>query len=104
MTNTFFVVVFVYKDGIMSITESDIKGLIIEVRTLAELMIELPRVASDLLELNHGLTGKEIDKARLNIIFKFEKDILPQSNTEHSVPEMTWNSKEQVTSPIYAGV
>ena len=88
----------------MSITESDIKGLIIEVRTFAELTTELPRVASDLLELNHGLTDEEIDKARLHIMFKFEKDAPPQSNSELSVPEMTWNSKEPITSSIYAGV
>ncbi len=58
MAQTFSVTVLVYEDGTLAVTGSDITGLIIEVRTCDELLVELPRVASDLLRLNHGLTDE----------------------------------------------
>lgn len=65
MARTYSVTISVYGDGTLAITESDIKGLILEVSSTEELLAELPRVASELLRLNHGLTDKEIAEAIL---------------------------------------
>ena len=65
MARTYSVTISVYEDGTLTITDSDITGLIIEVNSTEELFAELPRVASELLRLNHGLTDKEIAEAIL---------------------------------------
>ena len=65
MGRTYSVTISVYEDGTLAITDSDITGLIIEVSSTEELLAELPRVASELLRLNHGLTDKEIAEAIL---------------------------------------
>ncbi len=67
----FSVTVVVYEDGPLAITDSDIRGLIVEVGTFYELFVELRQVASDLMELNHGLTDEQIAESVLHLEFKF---------------------------------
>ena len=79
--HTFSATVLVYEDGTLAITDSDIKGLIIEVDSFHELFVELLQVASDLLELNHGLTDEQIAESVLRIEFKFVTDTVRQRKT-----------------------
>lgn len=65
MARSYSVTISAYEDGTLAITDSDITGLIIEVSSTEELLAELPRVASELLRLNHGLTDNEIAEAIL---------------------------------------
>lgn len=94
----------VYEDGTLAVTDSDITGLIIEVCTHDELLVELPRVASDLLRLNHGLTDEQIAKAMLRIEFKLVTDAVPQQKLSSltSLPGVFWGSNERSHSLQYA--
>ncbi len=76
MAQTFSVTVLVYEDGTLAVTDSDITGLITEVRTFDKLLVELPRVASDLLRLNHGLADEQIAIATLRLEFKRTTDTI----------------------------
>ena len=78
---TFSAIVLVYEDGTLAITDSDIKGLVIEVDSFHELFVELLQVASDLLELNHGLNDEQIAESVLRIEFKFVTDTVRQRKT-----------------------
>ena len=81
MAQTYSVTISVYEDGTLAITDSDITGLIIEVGSTEELLAELPRVASELLRLNHGLTDKEIAEAILIPKIKPVDDSVHQQQT-----------------------
>ncbi len=104
MAQTFSVTVFVCEDGTLAVTDSDIIGLIIEVSTYDELLVELPRVASDLLQLNHGLTDEQIAKAMLRIEFELVTDSVPQQKPSSltSLPGVFWGSNERSRSLQYA--
>ena len=74
MSLTFHAKVFVYQDGTLSITDSDIQGLIIAVGSFHDLFTELRTVASDLLELNHGLSDQQIGESRVLLNFEYFND------------------------------
>lgn len=78
----FYGTVLIYKDGTLAITESDIKGLFIEVDTLHELISETRWVASHLLESNHGLDAEQIRKSVLHLKFEMAIEDDPKSKTE----------------------
>ena len=73
-TRIFSATVLVYENGTLAITDSDTKGLTIEVDTFHDLFVELRQVTSDLLELNHGLTHEQITESLLSLRFKFFAD------------------------------
>lgn len=100
----FSATVLVYEDGTLAITDSDIKGLIIEVETFHELIVELRLVASDLLALNHGLTDEQIAESELRIEFKFTTDADDQKRglPRASLPKVSWVNKKLSHSPQYA--
>ena len=104
MAQTYSIAVLVYEDGTLAVTDSDITGLITEVRTFDKLLVELPRVASDLLRLNHGLADEQIAKATLRLEFKrTTRTILQQeSDSSISLPRMFWDSNEHSHSLKYA--
>ncbi len=101
---TFSVTVFVHKDGTLSITDSDIKGLIIEVSTLHELLTELQRVASRLLQSNHGLTSEEVEQAELILDAKlFTDTVRKQKNSSFpSLRGVSWGDNKHANSLQYA--
>ena len=74
ISQTFSATVLVHENGTLAITDSDIKGLIIEVDTFHDLFVELRQVASDLLDLNHGLTDEQATENLLSLKFKFVAD------------------------------
>ncbi|MXW83349.1 MAG: hypothetical protein F4246_03740 [Rhodothermaceae bacterium] len=104
MARTYSVTISVYEDGTLAITDSDITGLIIEVSSTEELLAELPRVASELLRLNHGLTDKEIAEAALI------PQIIPVDDSVHqqittallSLPRQLGACVDHSHSPQYA--
>jgi len=73
--------VFVYEDGTLSITDSDIRGLIIEVGSFHDLFTELRYVASDLLELNHGLSDQQIGESRLLLNSSLSQILINEKNS-----------------------
>ena len=101
MAHTFSVTVLVYEDGTLALTDSDIKGLFIEVDTFHELFVELLWVASDLLELNHGLSAEQIAESALRLEFKFVTDTVHQQKTSPltSFPGVLWGNNE-LTHPL----
>ena len=104
MAQTFFIPVLSYEDGTLAVVDSDIKGLIIEVSSFDELLIELPRVAYRLLRSNHQLTDEEIAQATLSL------EVLPFADTVHqektsslpSLPRVLWGDRERSHSLEYA--
>lgn len=104
MAQTFSVTVLAYEDGTLAVTDSDITGLIIEVGTFDKLLVELPRVASDLLQLNHGLADEQIANATLRVEFKRTTDAVLQqkSRSSTSLPRMFWSSDERSHPVQYA--
>lgn len=104
MAQTFSVTVLAYEDGTLAVTDSDITGLIIEVGTFDKLLVELPRVASDLLQLNHGLADEQIANATLHVEFKRTTDAALQqkSSSSTSLPRMFWSSNEPSHPVQYA--
>ena len=104
MAQTFSVTVFVHKDGTLSITDSDIKGLIIEVSTFHELLTELRRVASRLLQSNHGLTGEQVAQTELILDVRlFTDTVRKQKNSSlPSLPGVFWGDNEHAHSLQYA--
>ena len=101
MAQTFSVIVLVYEDGTLAITESDIEGLFIEVDTFHELFVELLWIASDLLELNHGLYAEQIAESTLRLEFKFVTDTVRKRKTSPltSFPGVLWGNNE-LTHPL----
>jgi len=101
MAQIFSVTVLVYEDGTLTITDSDINGLFIEVDTFNELFVELLSVASDLLELNHGLSAEQIVESALRVEFEFVTDTVHQQNTSPltSIPGVLWGNNE-LTHPL----
>ncbi|MCY3630891.1 MAG: hypothetical protein OXI05_07900 [Bacteroidota bacterium] len=97
----FAAIVLVYEDGTLAITDSDIKGLVIEVDSFYELFFQLLQVASDVLELNHGLTGVQIAESVLRIEFKFVTDTVRQriTNPPTSFPIVLFSNNE-LTYPL----
>lgn len=104
MAQTFSVTVLAYEDGTLAVTDSEITGLIIEVGTFDKLLVELPRVASDLLRLNHGLADEQIANATLHVEFKRTTDAVLQqkSSSSNSLPRMSWSSNERSHPVQYA--
>ena len=88
--------VLVYEDGTLAITDSDIKGLIIEVDTFPKLFFELSKVVPHLLELNHGLNDEKISKSELRLKFKFVTETVRQQKNSPlaSFPGVLWNNNE----------
>ncbi len=96
--------VFVYEDGTLSITDSDIRGLIIEVGSFHDLFTELRYVASDLLELNHGLSDQQIGESRLLLNFEFVTDIDQREKliSQSSIPKIFLVNQEYMYPIRYA--
>lgn len=93
--------VLVYRDGTLAITDSDIKGLIIEVDTFPELFVELTRVVPHLLELNHNLDVGKLSECELHLDFVFveEPSVKPEQRDFPSFPEIRW-SKNGLRRPL----
>ncbi|MCY4673749.1 MAG: hypothetical protein OXD43_08325 [Bacteroidetes bacterium] len=104
MAHTFSVTVFVHRDGTLSITDSDITGLFIEVSTFHELLTELRRVASRLLKSNHGLTDEQIAKTELLLDVKLFEYPVHQQKTSSlpSLPGVSWGDNKHAHSLQYA--
>lgn len=58
-------------------TSPDIRGLVLEVKSVDELHGELLRVTERLLKTNHGLTDEEIGKVQLNVTLLGRKEDPP---------------------------
>lgn len=101
MAQIFSVTVLVYEDGTLAITDSDIKGLFIEVDKFHELFVEILRVASHLLELNHGLSTEQIAESALRLQFEFVADTGRQQKGGPltSFPGVLWGNNE-LTHPL----
>ncbi len=104
MVHTFSIPVLAHKDGTLAVVDSDIKGLILEVNSIKELLEELPRIASRLLQLNHGLTEEEIPQVELSfeIVPFVEKTDKIKSNHLHSLPTVSWRNMNYFPSLQYA--
>lgn len=92
MAHTFSIPVLAYPDGTLAVVDSDIAGLVIEVNSFDELLIELPRVADRLLRSNHKLTDEEIAECELR--FSLVPFAEPVDKTEiasrPSLPRISW--------------
>ena len=55
-------------------TSPDIRGLVLEVKSVDELHTELLRVTERLLKTNHGLTDEQIANVQLNVTVLGSKD------------------------------
>lgn len=86
MARHFAVTISVYEDGTLSVVNSDIKGLIIEVGTIDELLVELQRMASRLLMFNHGLSDEEIAQATLRLNVESAENVALQWMPEPLTP------------------
>ncbi|MDE2769826.1 MAG: hypothetical protein OXI44_01400 [Bacteroidota bacterium] len=102
----FFIPVLSYEDGTLAVVDSDIKGLIIEVSSYDELIIELPRVAYRLLKSNHQLTDEQMAQAILvSEISPFQvQDTVHNKETSSlpSLPRMLWGDKKHSQYLEYA--
>ena len=102
-SNCFSVTVSVHDDGTLAITESDIKGLIIEVDSYKELLFELLRIASRLLQSNHGLTDEQISESVLRLEFKpiASMNYQQEPTSFTSLPAVSWGNNELAGSLQY---
>ena len=93
MDRQFAVTVSVYDDGTLSVVNSDIKGLIIEVSSIDELLVELPRIASRMLMFNHGLASEEIAQATLRLSVESAENVALQWTPEPlpPLPGVLWD-------------
>ncbi len=92
MAQMFSIPVLAYSDGTLAVVNSDITGLVIEVNSFDELLVELPRVADRLLRSNHKLTDEEIAECELQLSLVplaepvDETEVTPRP----SLPKMSW--------------
>ena len=59
---------FLYQDGTVAAHSGDIRGLVIEAGNFEDMRSELIRVASRLLQSNHGLTEQQADQASIRLV------------------------------------
>lgn len=93
----FSVDVLVYEDGTLGAVSEDIRGLVLECRSLGELQTELLWVAPRLLKTNHGLTDKQISGSVLNLrIIKGEDDPAVREAGRTNQPRLVYPDARQV--------
>lgn len=68
---------FIHDDGTLAVFGADIRGLIIEADTFAEIEAELLRVVPLLLRSNHGLSDEDIAHVTLRVEHRAVEDTQP---------------------------
>lgn len=71
------VVVFVDLDETFTVTDSDIRGLVLDSRSFREMRYELLRVGARLLSANHGLADHEVGRAMIHVKVRVELEVKP---------------------------
>ena len=92
--HAFTVNLFLHEDGTLAAHGVDIRGLVLETDTVAEMRDELLRMTPRLLRANHRLSDAEIEQALIHLVthrVADERDVQPERKARTPCsPRLLW--------------